>query len=68
MDTNWHSETQERFSNFTVDQLIYTREDAYNAARVGDGWNPKAGQYWDEVHYCSMELKKRERSINHELR
>jgi hypothetical protein len=57
---NWHSDTIERFKTLTTDSLIHIRKDAYEAAKAGDGWNPKAGQYWDEYHYACMELHKRD--------
>jgi len=40
--------------------LIYIRDDAYTAAQVGETIdNPKTGQYWDEFHYASQELRRR---------
>lgn len=56
---NWHTATMAKYKNLSVEQLEFIRTDAYEAAKAGDGWNPKAGQYWDEVHYASMELKAR---------
>ena len=56
---NWHTATIKKFKELTSDSLLYIRQDAYDAAKAGEGWNPKAGQYWDEFHYASMELKKR---------
>ena len=56
---NWHTATMARYKKLSVAQLEFIRADAYEAAQVGDGWNEKAGQYWDEVHYASMELKAR---------
>jgi len=59
-DNAWHSDTLARFRTLSRDQLEYIRQDAYDAARVGDSiGNPKAGQYWDEYHYASMALKER---------
>lgn len=56
---NWHSETISNFKRLSSESLLYIRQDAYQAAKAGDGWNPKAGQYWDEFHYASMELRRR---------
>jgi hypothetical protein len=56
---NWHAKTMNRFKTLATESLLYIRIDAYQAAKAGDGWNPKAGQYWDEFHYACMELKKR---------
>ncbi len=56
---NWHSQTIAKFAKATIDSLLYIQGDALAAAKAGDGWNPKAGQYWDEYHYACMEIKKR---------
>ena len=56
----WHSETIKRFSKLSNESLLYIRDDAYNAAKAGEGINnPKTGQYWDEFHYASQELRRR---------
>ena len=58
--TNWHSDTIERFKGLPIESLEYIKRDAYQAATIGETiGNPKTGQYWDEFHYASMELKKR---------
>jgi len=57
--TNWHTITMAKMKAATVDSLVYIRGDALEAAKAGDGWNAKAGQYWDEFHYACMELKSR---------
>lgn len=54
----WHTQTMARMATLDVNSLMYIRDDAYAAAVAGDGWNPKAGQYWDEYHYACMALKK----------
>jgi len=60
MDNNWHSDTIERFKRLGSDALLYIRDDAYNAAKAGETIdNPKTGQYWDEFHYASQELRRR---------
>ena len=54
---NWHSDTIERFKQLSSDSLEYIRDDANQAAIIGDSiGNVKAGQYWDEYHYACMEL------------
>ncbi len=58
--SNWHTETMKRFAGLSYDQLIFIRRDAREAADAGKGFNPKVGQYEDEVHYASMELHKRQ--------
>lgn len=57
--TNWHTITMKKMKTASVESLVYTRDDALAAAKAGEGWNPKAGQYWDEYHYACMELKSR---------
>jgi hypothetical protein len=61
MDTNnWHSDTIARFKTLPSEALIYIRDDAYTAAQAGETIdNPKTGQYWDEFHYASQELRRR---------
>ena len=56
--SNWHSDTMARFKKLDSDSLEYIRDDAKQAAIIGDSiGNVKAGQYWDEYHYACMELK-----------
>ena len=59
---DWHTKTMAKYKTLTIEQLEYIRRDAYEAAKIADAnWNnEKAGQYWDEVHYASMELKSRQ--------
>tara|TARA_R110001606_G_scaffold71959_3_gene165732 strand:+ start:593 stop:778 length:186 start_codon:yes stop_codon:yes gene_type:complete len=58
--TNWHSETMKRFKTLSIESLLYIQKDASEAAKAGEKIdNPKTGQYWDEYHYASMELKAR---------
>ena len=60
MHHTWHSETIDRFSKLSSESLLYIRQDAYNAAKAGETIdNPKTGQYWDEFHYASQELRRR---------
>ena len=57
---NWHSDTMKRFKTLSIDSLEFIREEAHRAAIIGEQiGNPKSGQYRDEVHYASMELKRR---------
>jgi len=57
---NWHSDTIERFKALSIESLKYIQFDARQAALAGETiGNPKTGQYWDEFHYASMELKRR---------
>lgn len=56
---NWHSDTIARFKTLSIESLTYIRQDAAAAAEAGKGFNPKVGQYLDEVHYANMELKRR---------
>jgi len=54
----WHSETMARFSGLNDDALIHILRDC-NAAVHAMPDNPKCPQYFDEMLYCGMELKKR---------
>lgn len=60
-EENWHSRTMAKFATYDEAQLRYVIKDAGEAAKhaweMGD--SKKANQYEDEVHYASMELKKR---------
>lgn len=57
---NWHTEYMAKVKTMSVESLKYVQQDALQAAKVGEEiGNPKVGQYWDEYHYCSMELKAR---------
>ena len=55
---NWHTKTMAAFKDKSNDALKFIQQDAAAAAKANPN-NPKAGQYMDEVHYASMELKKR---------
>ena len=49
-----------RFKSLDSDSLEFIRNDARDAAIIGETINnPKCGQYWDEFHYASMELQAR---------
>lgn len=56
---NWHTETMEKYTTLSIDELRFIQRDANEAARIGRGWNPKVSQYLDQVSYAGMELKKR---------
>jgi hypothetical protein len=60
INNNWHSDTIARFKALDSSALLYIRSDAYDAAKAGETINnPKTGQYWDEFHYASQELRRR---------
>jgi hypothetical protein len=53
-----HSEYIANTRKMTLSSLEYVRQDAAQAySAFPDG--PNAGYYADEVHYCSMEIKRR---------
>lgn len=57
---NWHTQYMAKVRAMSNDSLQYVQQDAYEAAVAGEEiGNPKTGQYWDEYHYCSMELARR---------
>jgi hypothetical protein len=55
-----HAEYQQKCKLMTNEQLRFTIYDARAAIKAMPD-NPKAGYYQDEIHYCAMELKRRER-------
>ncbi len=61
-EENWHSRTMGRMKTLDEASLRYVMKDATEAAenleRAGST-SKKAGQYRDEAHYASMELKSR---------
>ena len=60
MNNNWHSDYLDKVKHMTTESLKHVQRDAYDAAIAGESIdNPKTSQYWDEFHYCSMELNKR---------
>ena len=60
VNPNWHSDTIARFKTIPTESLEYIRSDARSAAIAGESINnPKSGQYWDEYHYATDELKRR---------
>jgi len=55
-----HKTYPELMKKKTISELCYIIKDARAAAdAMPDG--PNNGYYWDEVHYASMELRKREK-------
>lgn len=59
--TNWHTATMKAMKDKSDDSLRFIIKDATEAADIGEKMgNPKAGQYRDEAHYASMELRKRQ--------
>lgn len=51
-----HSEYQKKVKKMSREALLYVIQDAQKAARCANG---NEGYYMDEIHYCSMELKRR---------
>jgi hypothetical protein len=61
---NWHTKTMAQFRDHSDDALKHIRQDAHEAAELGEKMNPpnpKSGQYRDEVHYAGMELSNRQK-------
>ena len=54
----WHSAYMARTKWMADEELRYVIEDCHNAMHAMPD-NPKCGQYADEVHYCTMELRRR---------
>jgi len=61
MKTMDHAEYQKRCRRMTDAELRFTISDARQAAEVGKDWNENVGYYLDEIHYCSMELSRRQK-------
>jgi len=60
---NWHTMYMSKVKSMSTESLEYVMKDAYEAAVAGEEiGNPKSGQYWDEYHYCAMELSRRART------
>ena len=54
----WHTQTMKRFSKLESEIIKYIMFDCNRALEAMPD-NPKAGQYQDEILYCSMELERR---------
>ena len=55
---NWHTQEMARIAALSEDALIYTMNDCAEAIEANPE-NPKNGQYMDTIHYCGMEMKKK---------
>lgn len=53
-----HAAYQKKLKYYTVEMLRYVIADATAAIKAMPD-NPKNGYYQDEIHYCSMELRRR---------
>ena len=58
----WHSTYMAKTKWMSDEELRYVIEDCRNAMDAMPG-NPKWGQYADEVHYCTMEIRRRTMEI-----
>ena len=55
-----HAEYPKSLVDRSISSLRYTIKDCQNAmAAMPD--NPKCGYYADEIHYCAMEIKRRQK-------
>jgi hypothetical protein len=59
-DHRWHSAYQAVCKRRDNESLRYVIKDCRDAIRANPE-NPKCEQYWDEIHYCGMELHKRQK-------
>lgn len=55
-----HSEYMAKTRTMTEAQLRYVIEDCKLVIACQQAFNPNCGYYMDEIHYCSMELRRRE--------
>lgn len=62
MKTMNHSEYQAKTRTMTVSQLLFTIKDCMETLRV---WVdcPNHGYYMDEIHYCRMEINRRQKAV-----
>lgn len=61
-EENWHSQQQMKMRTHSEDELRYIHKDASEAAEIGErsGFDSKkTGQYRDQAHYASMEMRAR---------
>jgi hypothetical protein len=61
MKTMNHAEYQAKARTMTANQLLYTIKDCMETLK---GWVdcPNHGYYMDEIHYCRMELNRRQKA------
>jgi len=62
-----HSEYMKKVKKLDIDALRHIIKDCQNAI-ASFPENPNCGYYTDEIHYASMELKKREDIKNNNRR
>ena len=55
-----HSAYQKKTKKMTIESLKFVIKDCQEAIEANPD-NPKNGDYADEICYCGMELKRRER-------
>jgi hypothetical protein len=55
-----HSEYMKKVKTLSIDSLRYIIKDCKEAIRCMPN-NPKNGYYQDEIHYCCMEIARREK-------
>jgi hypothetical protein len=53
-----HAEYMKKVKTMSNAELAFTIKDAGEAIKAMPD-NPKVGYYFDEIHYCQMELNKR---------
>mgnify|MGYP003625202449 CR=1 FL=1 len=41
MNTNFHNDTIKKLKKVSLESLLFIREDAYTASKVGDGFNSR---------------------------
>ena len=59
-----HEAYQERTKSMSVESLEHIIKDASLAVEAAGATNsPNYGYYLDEIHYCSMELRRHRQSV-----
>jgi len=63
-DGQWHSDTMKKLAGYSEDELKFVIKDAGEAGELADkmGNEEQSGKYADEIHYATMELRKRQQA------
>jgi len=58
-NSNWHDEKKGLFKTYTIDELIYARKDATEAAKNCELGSMRQNDYLDEALYATEEIVRR---------
>jgi hypothetical protein len=57
-----HSAYIRKTKKMSLHSLKFVIEDCKEVIRLQSDFNPNVGYYEDEIHYCCMELRRREKA------